>query len=126
MRADHCRLVAFVNDFGPDMLHRTVANATKSGYLMESKDPTSGIADVEASIKVVTYPNPATEMAYITAESTIRAYEMIDALGRKVMSEQNVNADILELDVRGINAGVYFINVTTDNGVATQRLTVVK
>ena len=42
------------------------------------------------------------------------------------MSEQNVNADILELDVRGINAGVYFINVTTDNGVATQRLTVVK
>ena len=74
MRADHCRLVAFVNDFGPDMLHRTVANATKSGYLMTGNDPTTGIGDVQASMNVVTYPNPATEMVYVTAESAIRSY----------------------------------------------------
>ena len=66
---------------------------------MTETDPTSGIADVEASINVVTYPNPATKMAYVTAEGPIRSYEMVDAMGRKVMSQQNVNADILELNV---------------------------
>ena len=80
----------------------------------------------EANINIKTYPNPATEMAYISAESTIRGYKMVDAMGRVILSEENVNVDMLELDVRGLAQGVYFINVTTDNGVASQRLTVVK
>lgn len=126
-RANKCRLVAFVNDYGTDMLHRTVANAAKSAYLLTGADPTTtGIADVEANINIKTYPNPATEMAYISAESTIRGYKMVDAMGRVILSEENVNVDMLELDVRGLAQGVYFINVTTDNGVASQRLTVVK
>ena len=124
--ANKCYLVAFVNDYGPDILHRTVANATKSGYLMEGNDPTTGIGDVESSINVVTYPNPATEMVYVTVEGQIRSYEMIDALGRTVMAEENVNADILELNVSSLSQGLYIINVTTDRGVAAQRVNIVK
>lgn len=127
MRANKCRLVAFVNDFGPDMLHRTVANATQSDFLMTGNDPTHvGITAVEASIEIKTYPNPATEMAYISAESTIRSYEMVDAMGRTILAEENVNVDVLELNVSGLAQGVYFVSVTTDKGIATERLTVVK
>ncbi len=126
IRANKCRLVAFVNEFGTGANNRKVLNATQSGYLMTGEDPTVGINTVETSINVVTYPNPATEMAYVTANGTIRNYEMVDALGRKVMGQENVNADILELNVNSLSAGVYFISVTTDNGVATQRLSVVK
>ena len=126
MKANKCRLVAFVNDYGNDMLHRTVANATKSGYLLQGEDPTAGIGDVQANTNVVTYPNPTTEMVYVTSESTIRSYEMVDALGRKVMSQENVNADVLELNVNHLSAGVYFITVTTDRGIATQRFNVAK
>lgn len=124
--ANACRLVAFVSDYGADMLHRTVANATKSGYLLEGADPTTGIGDVQASMQVVTYPNPATEMAYVSAEGRINSYEMVDAMGRKVMNQENLNADILELNVSSLSAGIYFITITTDKGVATERLTVVK
>ena len=124
--ANNCRLVAFVNDYGPDVLHRTVLNATKSGYLMEGNDPTTGIGDVESSINVVTYPNPATEMVYVTVEGQIRSFEMVDALGRTVMNGENVNADILELNVSSLPQGLYIINVTTDRGVAAQRVNVVK
>lgn len=123
MRPEKCRLVAFVNELGPSMRHRQVANATQSGYLVGS---TTGISDVEASINVRTYPNPAVEMAYIQAESTIRSYKMVDAMGRIVINEDNVNADMIELDVRGLAQGVYFINVTTDNGSASQRISIVK
>lgn len=125
-RANKCRLVAFVNDYGTDMLHRTVANATQSDFLMTGNDPTVGITAVEASIAIKTYPNPATEMAYISAESTIRSYKMVDAMGRTILSEENVNVDMLELNVRDLAQGVYFISVTTDKGVASERLTIVK
>ena len=47
-------------------------------------------------------------------------------MGRQVMAQENVNADILELNVNSLAAGVYFISVTTDRGVATQRFTVAK
>lgn len=127
MRADHTWAAAFVSNYDANNVNNcNIANGAKTGFLMQEKDPTSGIAGVEASINVVTYPNPATEMAFVTAEGTIRSYEMVDALGRKVMSQENVNADILELNVNSLSAGVYFISVTTDNGVATQRLTVAK
>ena len=42
------------------------------------------------------------------------------------MRSENLNVNALELDVRALAQGVYFINVTTDNGVASQRLTIVK
>lgn len=127
MRADHTWAAAFVSNYDANNVNNcNIANGAKTGFLMQEKDPTSGIAGVEASINVVTYPNPATEMAFVTAEGTIRSYEMVDAMGRKVMSQENVNADILELNVNSLSAGVYFISVTTDNGVATQRLTVAK
>ena len=122
MNAAHCRVVAFVNDYGPDYLHRTVMNATQSEYLTS---PTLSIA-AEPSMRIVTYPNPAVEMAYISAESMIRSYEVVDAMGRKVIAEQSVNANVIELNVSGLAAGVYFVSVTTDNGTSTERLSVVK
>jgi len=124
--ANKCRLIAFVNDYGPDMMHRTVANATKSGYLMTGDDPTTGIGDVQAGMEVITYPNPTTEMVYVTAEGTIRSFEMVDAMGRKVMGQENLNSDILELNVRSLAAGIYFITITTDRGTAVQRVSVTK
>ncbi|MBR1549292.1 MAG: Omp28-related outer membrane protein [Bacteroidales bacterium] len=121
-RPNNCWVAAFVNDYGTDVMHRTIANGAKSGYLTNV-----AIEDVEnTSISMNTYPNPATEMAVIEAGSTIRSYQMVDALGRVVMQSENLNATALELDVRALAQGVYFINVTTDNGVASQRLTIVK
>ncbi|MCR5445306.1 MAG: Omp28-related outer membrane protein, partial [Bacteroidales bacterium] len=125
-KANNCWAAAFVNNYTSNVNNCRIANATKTGYLLEGTDPTAGIGDVQANMKVVTYPNPTTEMAYVTTESTIRSYEMVDALGRKVMGSENVNADILELNVSSLSAGIYFITVTTDLGTATQRLNVTK
>lgn len=126
INAQNARLVAFVNNYASNVNDRKVYNAAKSGYLLNHADPTTGIGDVQANMKVVTYPNPTTEMAYVSTEGTIRNYEMVDAMGRKVMAQENVNADILELNVSNLSAGIYFITVTTDKGVATQRLNVTK
>lgn len=124
--AKNCWLAAFVSNYSSDVNNCRIANGAKTGYILNGEDPTTGIGDVQANMKVVTYPNPTTEMAYVSTEGTIRNYEMVDAMGRKVMAQENVNADILELNVSNLSAGIYFITVTTDKGVATQRLNVTK
>ena len=124
--AKNCWVAAFVSNYSSDVNNCRIANGAKTGYILNGEDPTTGIGDVQANMKVVTYPNPTTEMAYVSTEGTIRSYEMVDAMGRKVMAQENVNADILELNVSNLSAGIYFITVTTDKGVATQRLNVTK
>lgn len=86
----------------------------------------TGIDNAAESVSVSAYPNPASTTATITAGSVIRSLDIVNALGQKVSSIQNVNADRYELNLNGMESGVYFLSVTTDNGVAAQRLTVVK
>lgn len=124
--ATNCWVAAFVNNYSSNVNNRRIANSAKTGYLLEGNDPTTGIGDVQASMNVVTYPNPATEMVYVSTESAISSFEMVDALGRKVMGNENLNADILELNVSDLNAGIYFITITTEHGTATQRVSVTK
>ena len=85
-----------------------------------------GIEDVKPAISVKMWPNPVAEMAFVEAESTIRSYEVVNSLGQRVMGAEHVNASALELNVSSLAAGVYFVSVTTDNGVSTERLSVVK
>ena len=117
-----CRLTAFVNMYSNSFSNRKVLNATKSSFLSENL----GIEDVKPAISVKMWPNPVAEMAFVEAESTIRSYEVVNALGQRVMGAEHVNASALELNVSGLAAGVYFVSVTTDNGVSTERLSVVK
>lgn len=127
LRANKCRVIAFVNNYGPSILKREVYNSAKTGYLMVGQDPTNvAITSVEASISVKSYPNPATEMVFVSAESTIRSFSMVNTLGQTVMSDVNVNTDVLELNVADLAAGVYYIKVVTDKGTATESVTVVK
>ncbi len=85
----------------------------------------AGINNVE-TVKVSMWPNPASTVATISAASTIRNIEVINTLGQVVNRTQNINAERYNLNVSNLNSGIYFVNVTTDNGTATQRMCVVK
>ena len=118
-----CRLIAFVNNHSNNVTERKVLNATKSAFLTAGQ---VGIEDVKPAISVKMWPNPVAEMAFVEAESTIRSYSVVNSVGQVVESRENVNASALELNVSNYAAGVYFVSVTTDNGVSTERLCVVK
>lgn len=118
-----CRVIAFVNKHdAASYMNRQVLNATKSGFLTN----TLGIEDVKPAISVKMWPNPVAEIAFVEAESTIRSYVVVNALGQRVMGAEGINTGALELNVSNLAAGVYFVSVTTDNGVSTERLSVVK
>ena len=70
-------------------------------------------------------PNPATTQVQIhLTAGTLNQVMVQDQLGRTVLQTASLNGDVL--DISSLAAGSYVVRVTTESGVATQRLAVVR
>ena len=74
---------------------------------------------VASTFKV--YPNPAQNEWNITATQNINSIQLFDILGKEVKAIQP-NATSAKVDASELSNGVYFANITTDNGSKTVKL----
>ncbi|GAB3203052.1 hypothetical protein GCM10027293_31430 [Pontibacter aydingkolensis] len=76
---------------------------------------------------LIVYPNPATD--YLTIEQPanilIRQVEMVSHVGKTVLTAEARNR-VLRLDVRNVPAGIYFLRITSTNGTAIKKVSVVR
>ncbi len=74
-----------------------------------------GIADVStASLRV--YPNPAnTELMVTNINAAVKQLRVYDMLGKAVRTE-SVNSDAAKIDVSNFNTGMYFIQLSNEEG----------
>ena len=70
------------------------------------------------------YPNPVKDNLTITAEAMTRI-TITNTLGQ-VMLDENVASDSELINMSQYEAGVYVVRITTESGVAVERITVVK
>lgn len=77
----------------------------------------TSVSETEAST-VSIYPNPASETLYVNVEDMQRV-EIYDMTGRNVL-----NSTMSVVDLRGLEAGVYFVTVKTANAAKTTKLVV--
>ena len=77
----------------------------------------SSVNDVEASTMSV-YPNPATEKLFVNAEN-LMSVEIYDMTGRNILTTTES-----VVDLRGIEAGIYFVTVRSENAATTTKLVV--
>lgn len=88
--------------------------------------PTTGVDNVEADKNMVTaiYPNPATDVINIELDADSEAtISILDLQGRTIMSE-TATAVQRTIDVAGLAEGVYLLNVSTENGRETHKITI--
>ena len=91
-------------------------------------DPIEVIVDqgtgvVENSyVQVKVFPNPAEGFVNVTAEG-LQNITLIDVMGR-IVKEQSASQSATVVDLSNLPTGLYFLRVTTDNGVALQRVEV--
>jgi hypothetical protein len=104
----------FVTDGGP-----SGNNSDIIGLDTFSIDRTLGTADFFKSNFTV-YPNPSSDVISIANNNnvTINSIEVSDMNGRII---KNVDANTTTFSVRELNAGVYFLKVTTADGVGTTK-----
>ena len=75
------------------------------------------VGEVDA-FEMSVYPNPATETLYVNAENMQRV-EIYDMTGRNMLS-----TTLSVVDLRGLEAGVYFVTVRSANSAKTTKLIV--
>ncbi|MXN90360.1 T9SS type A sorting domain-containing protein [Flavobacterium sp. Sd200] len=75
-----------------------------------------GEFNVDASVKL--YPNPATGIVNVGAKGNITSIQLYDVQGRLLQVANNT----AKLDISSRAKGMYFVKVTTDNGVKVEKL----
>ncbi|MCQ2299444.1 MAG: Omp28-related outer membrane protein [Bacteroidales bacterium] len=123
-KAWRTRLVAFVSNYNAsDPTDCLVYNADQSQNIVASY---VGINEVGSNMTCNVFPNPATTVANIVADAAIEEVVVVNMMGQVVYKNNNVNAESLTINTEKMAAGMYTVTVKSANGVATQRLTVVK
>ena len=82
-----------------------------------------GIKDMQEFVEVGVYPNPANDRVTIKSVSTIQRVEIYNQVGQLV-KQHNVNSNLVNLNVSGLNSGIYFIKVHSSNRVSTAKLVI--
>ncbi|MFT5861609.1 MAG: hypothetical protein ACI828_000251 [Flavobacteriales bacterium] len=84
---------------------------------------TLGVNDLAFAETVSLYPNPTSDMVNISFDNNVANGEitLFSAIGQTVMTKA-ISSQEATLDISGINAGIYVLRITSDNGVATKRI----
>ena len=91
-------------------------------YVLKFFYSETGVED-NAEQNIGIYPNPANEKITIEAQN-IERVSISNVMGQKVY-EKSVNSDNMVIDVNSFPAGIYMINVVTEEYETTKRISVV-
>ena len=102
-------------------------NKTSVGVLKSSlpedgndNDTTNVISNYENKFSV--YPNPVKDELTITTEVRVEEIAIYDVYGRQAMCQQvNETTSQQVVNVTGLNSGIYFVKITTEDGEIVKR-----
>ena len=109
----------------------TYNDSETSAFLCESPGsdtltvewPAVGIDDLGAG-SITVFPSPATDIVTIKSSYTINEIEIMSFLGQQVYTQRGVDARTTKVNVSNLRAGVYFVKVTTSQGIRAVKITV--
>ena len=82
-----------------------------------------GIARGMEITPISMYPNPAGYSVHIDAAGRISALVVYDMAGRVLLEQEGIGTSSSDLDLAGLDAGIYLIGIITEGGsVATRKL----
>ena len=81
----------------------------------------TSVAEIGVESKLSVFPNPAVNQLTVTSEKTLNNVELLDALGRTVLT-QTSNANRFQLDLSQIPSGIYLLRATDGERMFTQKV----
>jgi thiol-disulfide isomerase/thioredoxin len=100
------------------------------GFTPELMECTAlSVKEIESKEAFSVYPNPASDHITISADgSIIQAIEMFNSIGNKVYQVRaNASANTVNVDVSGLDAGIYIVNIYDENNVkSSERINVIR
>ena len=109
----YCFTVTASDENGESEKSELACGKTKGGN-NEEEEEEEGVEELTSLFKM--YPNPVNDKLYIEAEAEIEEVVIYDVYGRRqklrISETQKLRNSI---DVSGLNSGVYFVKIKTDN-----------
>ena len=81
----------------------------------------NAINNVESNLSFEVYPNPAHETVNVSTSMDVQKVEIMNYLGQVIFSQNTTNNNFT-LNVANYADGVYFIRLSGNDGIATQKL----
>ncbi len=81
----------------------------------------NAINNVESNLSFEVYPNPAHETVNVSTTMDVQKVEIMNYLGQVIFSQNTTNNNFT-LNVANYADGVYFIRLSGNDGIATQKL----
>jgi glucose/arabinose dehydrogenase len=101
--------------FGVNNLNELFVAAVNSGKIFRVTTTTLGTQENDLSTQIKVYPNPASKKVFIEGlKDKNTSIEIISFEGRKVLEQAKIGNDN-SIDISGIPAGAYFINLNSGN-----------
>lgn len=109
---DNCEVIVFLQDNDS----KEILQAAKFDL-----EDIVGIGENPVSKSVQVFPNPAKDMLQITADDNINSVRIMNQVGQLVFS-RSFDGSSINLNVSAFETGIYFVEITTSEGVMTQKL----
>ena len=85
----------------------------------------SSINDNPTRRRVTLYPNPASNRVTCNSENPISSFTLYNLLGARVLSKKCSGEDQIEINLSGLESGIYYYKVTMlDDGIESGKLVV--
>ncbi len=110
----HTTLTIILDGGTPNVQTVVLSSATPDGFL--------GVNTNELT-SITVYPNPATETISVNGLTADAQLTLVDAQGKTVASKV-VEAGFASMDINAVNAGVYFLHVTSNDLTTVERVIV--
>ena len=86
---------------------------------------TKGAIETEKTTltEVTIYPNPATDVLNIVSNNIINRVRILNSVGQ-IMFDSELNNTILNVNTTNYQSGIYFIQLETNDGIITEKVTI--
>ena len=128
--------LALVDDSHPNDQENYIqyANMDISGLNTCADVPVKGLntatigiqENIKKKINFSIVPNPAREIATISADAGITSVSLVNIYGQVVKTEMVNSLTTYTLNVANMSEGIYIVKVETTEGIATQKLNIIK
>ncbi|MCD4773855.1 MAG: T9SS type A sorting domain-containing protein [Bacteroidales bacterium] len=82
-----------------------------------------GIDEAEDNTAIMIYPNPAADYLNINSNKEIQTIRMTNYVGQVVFN-RSVNNELIKINTSDYRAGIYFIQITTVDGIITKQIVI--
>lgn len=111
---------------GPFELDNSGTIGTADVFLLKVSEIT-GTSEIAAeSSQMDLFPNPSQGLFSLLSEQSVLKIEVLDLLGKAVLTMQTAGSDILQLDLTQQPNGFYLVRVYTEKEMLTQKICVSK